>query len=95
MLDHTAAVGVPDEVVIAAGLPVGSGRGLFEADAYTCSHCQAVVVLNPDRKRERGYCKGCDRVVCDRCMAARLAGAKCRTFRQLLDELQSAAPTLP
>jgi hypothetical protein len=91
MLDHSATEPLPDEIVMAAGLPAGAGQGLFEADAYTCSHCQAVVVLNKDRKRERGYCKGCDHVICDTCMAAKAAGASCKTFKQMLDEIQSAA----
>jgi hypothetical protein len=86
LLDHRATQGVPDEVVVASGLPAGAGKGLFEAPTYTCSHCSSVVVMNPNRQRERAYCMGCDHMICDRCGAARAAGAKCRTMRQIVDE---------
>jgi len=42
-------------------------RGLYESATVTCSHCQAQVVLRPDRSRERGWCWRCDRYVCDAC----------------------------
>lgn len=91
LLDHRHTMGVPDEVVVANGLPVGSGRGLFEAPTYTCSHCQTVVVMNPDRKRERVHCRGCDHLICDACGVAKAAGAKCRTMKQVIDEMQEQA----
>ena len=86
MLDHSQAPGLPDDVVVAAGLPPGAGRGLFEAPTYTCSHCQTIVVMNPNRKRERVFCRGCNHLLCDTCGALKAAGARCRTFLQLVDE---------
>ena len=74
MSDHRAAPAVEDAVVLAAGLPAGAGRGLFEAPTYTCSHCQVVVIVNPKRNRERAYCRGCDHMICDSCGVARGAG---------------------
>lgn len=68
-----------------------AGAGHFEADTYTCTHCQAVVVMNPERKRERYKCRGCNHHICDGCAAARTAGAPCRTFAQLADEVMTAA----
>lgn len=91
MMDHRGTEGVPDTLAVAAGLPAGAGKGLFEAPTYTCSHCQAVVIMNPDRKRERYHCRGCDHLICDNCAAARAAGAKCRTFKQIVDEAVEAA----
>lgn len=91
MLDHSQTQSIPDEVVVAAGLPPGSGRGLFEAPTYTCSHCQVIVVMNPNRQRERGYCSGCDHQICDGCWGARAQGAKCKTFKQVMDEIISEA----
>lgn len=45
----------------------GAGhRGVFESATVTCKHCQTVVVLNPQRERERGYCRKCDGYVCDK-----------------------------
>lgn len=67
-------------------LPPGTARH-FEADTYTCTHCQAVVVLNPNRKRERYKCAGCNHHVCDDCAAKRVAGEPCRTYRQYVNEI--------
>jgi hypothetical protein len=68
-----------------------SGGGVQELDTFTCSHCQAVVILNPARQRERYTCRGCDHLLCDRCGAARAAGAKCQTMKQTVDEILEAA----
>ena len=87
MMDHRNAGGVaPDSLVVANGLPPGAGRGLFESATFTCSHCQVVVVLNPDRSRERAHCKGCNHLICDSCGAERARTGLCRTFNQLIDE---------
>jgi hypothetical protein len=68
-----------------------AGQGMFEAATYTCTHCNAVVVMNPERTRERYKCRGCDHLICDNCGAARAAGAPCRTRRQIGDEAMEAA----
>lgn len=67
-----------------------AGQPLAELATFTCSHCQRVVIKNPERTRERYHCRGCDHLLCDDCAAARAAGAKCRTFKQLADEYQEA-----
>lgn len=73
-------------------IPVRPGS-VFESATVTCSHCQRQVVLNPDRTRERGYCPKCDHYVCDACEAIRVAaGGECKTFKQIMDEVQNAAP---
>ena len=76
MVDHRAC-----EI----GIPAAGGGYLFEADTYTCRHCERVVVLNPDRKRERYKCHGCNHHICDNCAALRTAGAPCMTFLQKLE----------
>lgn len=68
-----------------------AGGQLQEVPTYTCSHCQAVVVMNPERTRERYVCKGCTHMICDNCASVRAAGAKCRTFSQIADEALEAA----
>ncbi len=88
-------------LLITDGLPRGageltldhraSGGRLFEAGTYTCTHCNAVVVLNPQRTRERYKCRGCNHHICDNCAAERAAGAPCKTMAQKIDELASAA----
>lgn len=91
MLDHRQTDAVPDDVMRSCGLPVGSGKGLYECPSFTCNHCQRVVVMNPNRQQERGYCKKCDHYVCDSCNTIRLATGICKTFNQQVDELLNAA----
>lgn len=84
-------------LVITDGLPRGlgvvaldnraSGGRLFEADTYTCTHCNRVVVLNPERKRDRYKCRGCSHHICDECAAERMAGGECLTFTQRADRI--------
>ncbi len=64
-----------------------AGGKNFEAATYTCTHCEAVVVLNPNRTRERYTCRGCNHLICDGCAVRRTAGEPCRTYAQHLDEL--------
>lgn len=60
-----------------------------EVGTQTCSHCQAIVIMNPDRTRARPYCPKCDHYICDNCEAIRVAsGGACRPFAQLLDQAQ-------
>lgn len=89
-------------LIITDGLPRGLGflemnhpevgvPGLpkhFEADTYTCSHCQRVVILNPDRKRERYRCNGCDHHICDDCAAKKAVDGRCFTWEQKIDEMR-------
>jgi hypothetical protein len=84
-----------DQRDVAADLPPGTPR-YTEADTYTCSHCQFVVVMNPLRTRERYKCKGCNHHVCDECAAKRVAGGPCRTIAQVIDEsLEREARQIP
>ena len=74
IIDHRASPGMP-------GLPP-----LLEAPTYTCRHCQRIVVMNPDRKRERAFCRGCNHRICDPCAAIKAQTLTCRTFDQVADE---------
>lgn len=87
MIDHRACEGIPDQLAVASGLPPGAGKGLFESACYTCSHCQRIQILNPDRSRERAYCRGCDHLICDRCGLERARTGQCKTYAQKIDEL--------
>ena len=88
MLDNRESPGVPDALMVAQGLPTGSGKHFFESACITCSHCERVVVLNPDRSRERGYCPKCDHYVCDQCETARVAsGGACYPFKAMVQDL--------
>jgi hypothetical protein len=74
----------------AKDLPPGVSANYFEADTYTCSHCQVVVVMNPARVRARHKCGGCNHHICDPCAARRAAGDPCKTFQQIIDEVREA-----
>jgi hypothetical protein len=92
MLDHRFSPGLPEGLVHASypDLPVNAGKGLFEAPTKSCYHCQAMVVLNPKRQRERAKCPSCRQYICDNCGAAMLHGAACRPFEQWADETLEA-----
>lgn len=90
-MDNRCNPGVPDEVVVAQGLPPGAGTGLFEEAAYTCSHCETLVVKNRQRTRPRGFCKKCNHVICDACEVRYVASAhECRPFKAMVDEFRNS-----
>lgn len=68
-----------------------SGGKLFEADTSTCSHCQRVVVLNPDRTRERGFCRKCYHYICDQCVGVMHQTLTCTPIAKKFDELETRA----
>ena|SRR5437899_5182779 len=83
VIDHTNSPGVTEEALRKAGVSgpgVPSGQ-LFEADTYTCPHCQRIVIKNPLRKRPRKVCNKCMQVVCDQggCLI------ECVPFKQIAE----------
>jgi len=95
MIDNRESPGVSDEIgqALTPQLPLGFGRGMFEAPTITCSHCQVVVVLNPGRVRKRPYCAKCDHYVCDVCYGVLVQTGVCKTFKQIIEEVQEQAAT--
>ncbi len=89
LVDHRHTIGLNEAE--AKGMPPGAGRGLFEAPTYTCSHCQTVVIINPARTRDRAYCRKCDHYICDNCSGVLARTHECKTFNQIIDEIQEAA----
>jgi hypothetical protein len=92
LIDHRAGEGITPEMAAEAQtktvqpvIPVPRGMK-FETATINCSHCQALVVLNPKRDRSRGYCPKCDHYVCDLCEAERVRTGACRPFKQVMDE---------
>jgi hypothetical protein len=88
-IDNRNAPPLSDEALRATGKDFIGGRGLLESATNTCSHCQTIVVLNPDRSRPRGYCRKCDHYVCDNPACNR----NCKPFAQILDEAEAKART--
>ncbi len=89
LIDHSVSPGIPD-AAMPVGMPPRSGQGLFEAPTYTCSHCQKVVIINPLRNRERSWCRKCDHYICDPCGGILQATGVCKTYKQVMDEVQEA-----
>ena len=88
-IDHRASPGLTRDEAISFGLdPLRTGEGkLFEAGTATCAHCNSVVILNPQRVRERGHCRQCDAYICDN----PACHSECRPFLKILDQLETAA----
>lgn len=90
MLDHSASPGIPETVALRMGLnprEVSEGR-TAEMVTLSCRHCGGCWVANPDRIRERGYCRTCDHYLCDGCKAASLLPNYVHTTRE--DRLNAA-----
>lgn len=92
VIDHTNSPGVtPADVAhIPGAVSVGEGQTL-ERDFMTCSHCERVIVLNPLRTRDRGYCQKCHAYVCDGCEDIRAATGACVPMKQVLDHAATVA----
>lgn len=93
-VDHRDSPGLTNEEIHTLGspLPFNSGRSNFEADVVTCRHCQTMVILNPLRTRPRPpMCSGCGRYVCDKCYLVYKITGVCKTFLQVVEEIQEAA----
>jgi ribosomal protein S27AE len=88
VLDHRASPGVDSEYVrrvereLHAQLPVVPEGALYETAIQTCSHCGAVVVMNPQRTRPRHYCAKCDHYVCDNPICV----TDCQPIKRMLDQ---------
>ena len=68
----------------------GTRRGLYESATITCHGCHAIVVLRPERTREKAWCFKHDKYLCDRCaILAKVHG--CKPLTQVLDDLQTKA----
>ena len=88
LIDHSNSPGVSAEAVRRSGISapaVGAGQ-MFESATMTCAHCNAIVILNPDRSRPRGFCRKCAHYVCD----SPFCNSECRPFKRLLDDYERA-----
>ncbi len=46
-------------------IEISQGGNIQYLPAYTCGHCSNVIILRPDRKRERKNCLSCGRLICE------------------------------
>lgn len=67
VIDHSNSPGVSEEFVRASGrdVPFAAEGQVFEADTFTCPHCQGIVLKNPLREKPRNICRKCMKVTCD------------------------------
>lgn len=90
LVDHRASPGITEADVLrlrALGhnVPlVPEGKSL-ELKTKKCAHCGGVVLLNPDRLRDRGHCYKCNEYLCDGCAAV----GDCRPIQALADAVFS------
>lgn len=89
IIDHRDSPGVPSQLTHSLDkfFPDVRQGMTFESATVTCCHCNAVVILNPDRTRPRGYCAKCDQYVCDKPGCS----LECTNFSRVLDTLQEHA----
>lgn len=97
-IDHRFSPGLPAEAARCIGLDpsdVKEGK-LFEAATMGCSHCNSVVIKNPNRTRERATCLQCsNHYICDWCDAERRRPEYVhRPFREVVDLVRSGKFTL-
>jgi hypothetical protein len=92
-IDNRNGPGVAAEFVRAAkkdAPAVGAGQ-FYESATKTCQHCTRIVVLNPDRSRERNYCRKCGDYICDDCAMTMKVSGEHKSFSQIADEVLEAA----
>ena len=71
---------------------VGKGQRA-QVPTAICGHsrkgflCERMVILNPLRTRDRGWCPKCQHYLCDECELLRvLSGGECLAKQKLIDE---------
>ena len=88
MVDHRASPGLPKEMVERLGY--GREGSVAELKTLGCRHCNATVVVNPLRTRERVHCFKCNRYICDLCAAdMQRSDYDHRPFEQIVDMVGS------
>ena|SRR5258708_3716802 len=97
-IDHRESPGISHEEATQNGsqilkpIPAEGGKKL-QLITKRCSHCPPwapLIMLRPDRTRNRGYCPKCDAFVCDNCELTRKITGECRPWRQQIDEWYDA-----
>lgn len=61
-------------------LTIQDNDGIKTYPTYCCGHCSDVVIMRPDRTRERKRCMGCGKLICER---KQLCNAHCTPIHAL------------
>jgi hypothetical protein len=89
LISHQNSPGITPEFMRANNLPgpaVGAGE-VFESAMVVCAHCHNDVVLNPDRSRDREWCRKCDAYICDDCGLVMKASGEHKSAQQKISEI--------
>jgi len=71
-------------------LPPARGRGMFQAPVMKCIHCQAMIIINPLRNRQRESCPKCRAYICDKCALNMKLGLECKPYTKVIEEIIEA-----
>lgn len=63
----------------------------MEGATMTCPHCSTQMIRNPERVRERAYCRACDRDICDNCALIMKMTGSHKSLKQFMDEQDTLA----
>lgn len=93
LIDNRESPGVSEGLIHQSGkdAPFVRAGQMFESATVSCSHCQRIVILNPDRTRPRGYCRKCDAYICD----SPGCNAECNPFEKVIAEFIERANQNP
>lgn len=92
-VDHTFSPGLPADFFEKIGLDapaVGEGKRMTMA-TLTCAHCGTPYIKNPDRVRDRPWCRNCDDYICDNCGLLMKLGHSCTPHSKTLDQAEKRA----
>lgn len=90
-IDHSSSPGLTLEQVGHFDAPAVPKGEIYESAIVICGHCQAVIVLNPQRTRDRGWCAKGDHYMCDDCTEVMHRTLECRSFERLKDTVLELA----
>lgn len=77
-IDHSQSPGINVNQAVSMGMDIAvPGGSVFKSATMMCSKCQVQIILNPDRSRSRGHCRGCDHDICDGCSLLLKLGHDC------------------
>jgi hypothetical protein len=92
-IDHRDSPGISSEIAVRVKrgtLPVPGGTRLQLA-VTICPYCDAQIIRNPSRVRERAYDSKTDRYICDGCDLLRKLNGELKPMKQIIDEWANAA----
>ena len=93
LVDHRDSPGISaEEAAKVRSDLVAPGGTRLETSTYKCCGCDKQVILNPDRARNREYCRECFSYMCDTCgLLRKLTGLHRPMKRFIAEYLDSAA----